>query len=156
MRSLISAVPVRKLLGQKSDWLSTRQNILVRIFFFLFCSCFDTNMFVFHFTGHYDFSCPTCGKGFQCKSYLMVHQRVHSDVKPYPCTTCGRNFKTKQSLLDHTNRHLGVKPYMCDICGRGFITKGKTKYKTSSTNGCFKFQSIPQVFFRLHAEICCL
>lgn len=80
--------------------------------------------FIYFVTGHYDFSCPTCGKGFQCKSYLMVHQRVHSDVKPYPCTTCGRNFKTKQSLLDHTNRHLGVKPYICDVCGRGFITKG--------------------------------
>ncbi|KAK9702961.1 Zinc finger, C2H2 type [Popillia japonica] len=75
-------------------------------------------------TGQYDFSCPVCGKGFQCKSYLMVHQRVHSDVKPYPCTTCGQNFKSKQSLMDHTNRHLGVKPYICDICGRGFITKG--------------------------------
>lgn len=74
--------------------------------------------------GQYDFSCSVCGKGFQCKSYLMVHQRVHSDVKPYPCTTCGQNFKSKQSLMDHTNRHLGVKPYICDICGRGFITKG--------------------------------
>lgn len=81
--------------------------------------------FEISFVGQYDLSCPTCGKGFQCKSYLMVHQRVHSDIKPYPCTTCGRNFKTKQSLLDHTNRHLGVKPYMCDICGRGFITKGE-------------------------------
>ena len=78
----------------------------------------------FHSTGKYDFSCPTCGKGFQCKSYLRVHQRTHSNVKPYPCITCGQNFKSKQSLINHTNRHLGVKPYMCDICGRGFVTRG--------------------------------
>ncbi|KAH1002197.1 hypothetical protein HUJ04_008308 [Dendroctonus ponderosae] len=71
----------------------------------------------------YDLRCPVCGKGFQCRSYLMVHQRVHSDVKPFPCSTCGLNFKTKQSLLDHTNRHLGLKPYTCTVCKRGFITK---------------------------------
>lgn len=81
---------------------------------------------LFHdFSGQYEFSCPTCGKGFQCKSYLTVHQRVHSSIKPFPCTTCGQNFKTKQSLLDHTNRHLGVKPFICNVCGRAFITKGK-------------------------------
>lgn len=57
----------------------------------------------------------------------MVHQRVHSDIKPFVCKQCSRRFKTKQSLLDHMNRHLGVKPFLCDICGRGFITKGLCK-----------------------------
>ncbi|KAJ8956017.1 hypothetical protein NQ318_006293 [Aromia moschata] len=111
----------------------------------------------------YDFSCPTCGKGFQCKSYLMVHQRVHSDVKPYPCTTCGQNFKTKQSLLDHTNRHLGVKPYMCEICGRGFITKGlcrahqkvhsgldNRKYSCKICSKMFVSKSYLQTHLRIH------
>ncbi|KAJ8973764.1 hypothetical protein NQ317_017566 [Molorchus minor] len=102
-------------------------------------------------------------KVFNVKSYLMVHQRVHSDIKPYPCTTCSQNFKTKQSLLDHTNRHLGVKPYMCDICGRGFITKGlcrahqkvhsgldNRKYSCKICNKMFVSKSYLQTHLRIH------
>ncbi|NXB20514.1 ZSCA2 protein, partial [Rhagologus leucostigma] len=31
------------------------------------------------------FHCPDCGKGFNCNSTLILHQRLHTTERPYEC-----------------------------------------------------------------------
>lgn len=76
-----------------------------------------------YLTGDFRFACEQCGKGFQVKSYLTIHMKVHSQAKPYKCSTCGAQMKSKQALIDHENRHLGVKAFKCNTCDRSFISR---------------------------------
>jgi uncharacterized Zn-finger protein len=76
-------------------------------------------------TGKFNFTCEVCQKGFHVRSYLIGHQRIHSNAKKFKCNTCNISFKSKQSLIDHENRHLGIKMFTCKdkACNKGFITK---------------------------------
>lgn len=93
--------------------------------------------------GEYRFACEVCGKGFQVKSYLTIHMKVHSQVKSFKCSICGDYMKSKQALIDHENRHLGVKAYPCSQCDQRFISRAlcvtheKTHFDVSTSR--FKY-----------------
>ena len=57
------------------------------------------------------------------KSYLTIHLKVHSDLKPFKCSICGIYMKAKQALIDHENRHTGIKAFQCTQCDQKFISK---------------------------------
>lgn len=117
----------------------------------------------FFVTGEYKFSCEICNKGFQIKSYLTIHMKVHSDVKPFTCNICGIAIKSKQALIDHENRHLGVKAYKCTTCDQKFISKSLclahekthmennvvTKYPCSVCNKLF----VRRAYLKIHMTI---
>lgn len=72
--------------------------------------------------GEFKFSCGICSKPFFNRSYLISHQRQHTNQKIFPCSLCPKTFKTKQNLLDHENRHRGIKSFVCH-CSKSFTTK---------------------------------
>lgn len=46
-------------------------------------------------------ACKTCGKCFPAASNLIIHERSHSDEKPFSCDRCGKAYKHKRDLHLH-------------------------------------------------------
>ena len=47
--------------------------------------------------------CKICGKGFDRKDKLLLHQVIHSEERPYTCVICSRGFKRQDKLKRHLN-----------------------------------------------------
>ncbi|XP_039192496.1 zinc finger protein 287-like [Crotalus tigris] len=68
--------------------------------------------------------CMQYGKSFSMKSNLNVHQKMHTQERPYKCMECGKSFTKKRNLNVHERIHTGERPYKCMECGKSFTQKG--------------------------------
>ncbi|KAG4076660.1 hypothetical protein HA402_001947 [Bradysia odoriphaga] len=71
--------------------------------------------------------CDQCGKSFTKRRNLVVHQRIHFDVKPYACDLCDKRFTQFSNLRSHKRMHSGEKPFTCDVCSRSFSQQNTLK-----------------------------
>ncbi|XP_032232606.1 PR domain zinc finger protein 12 [Nematostella vectensis] len=60
--------------------------------------------------------CTLCRRGFNSRSNLRSHMRIHTMEKPFQCKFCKKSFSQSSTLRNHTRLHTGEKPYKCTVC----------------------------------------
>lgn len=50
------------------------------------------------------------------KCNLIVHERLHSEERPFACDQCQKTFKLKHHLTKHVLMHSGERSHQCDQC----------------------------------------
>ena len=58
---------------------------------------------LYRHSDEYPCECNICGKRFKDSSAVHLHERIHSDSRPFSCS-CGKTFKTKENLWGHQHR----------------------------------------------------
>ena len=64
--------------------------------------------------------CTVCRRGFNSRSNLRSHMRVHTLEKPFECKYCKKSFSQSSTLRNHTRLHTGEKPYSCNVCDMAY------------------------------------
>ena len=65
----------------------------------------------------FNFTCPVCEKTFATKYGMQLHQRIHTNERPFVCHVCSRSYSDPSNLIHHGRR---VHP---DIPKKEFLTK---------------------------------
>lgn len=54
--------------------------------------------------------CVLCRRGFNSRSNLRSHMRIHTLEKPFACKYCTRKFSQSSTLRNHVRLHTGKYP----------------------------------------------
>ena len=58
---------------------------------------------------HYD-------SAFETNGQLLIHQRIHTQEKPFKCNFCERVYRQSCHLKEHQMSHSGERSYRCPEC----------------------------------------
>ncbi|KAK9885405.1 hypothetical protein WA026_010901 [Henosepilachna vigintioctopunctata] len=93
------------------------------------------------------YSCDICGKAFRRQDHLRDHRYIHSKEKPFKCTECGKGFCQSRTLAVHKILHMEQSPHKCPYCERSFNQRSNLKTHLLTHNeGCFECQHCCQWF----------
>ncbi|KAJ6635989.1 Zinc finger protein [Pseudolycoriella hygida] len=66
------------------------------------------------------FFCSVCNSGFNKKTNLEFHLRIHTNERPYKCEQCPKSFAHVSGLNCHRRVHTGERPYKCPFCTKSY------------------------------------
>jgi len=71
------------------------------------------------------YECTTCFKLFHEPYELKIHNRTHSDARPFKCSQCDKQLKTSLARKKHEMIvHAGISPHVCSVCGKATPSVG--------------------------------
>lgn len=103
-------------------------------------------------------TCQTCGKGFDTKRKLALHQsfhdRKHAGERSYKCSHCEKNFYGNWWLQRHLRTHTEERPYKCTHCEKAFKDSWSLRrhMRTHHDETSFKCIYCPKTFSSAHRQ----
>ena len=96
------------------------------------------------------YSCDVCGKAFRRQDHLRDHRYIHSKEKPFKCTECGKGFCQSRTLAVHKILHMEESPHKCPVCQRSFNQRSnlKTHLLTHTDHKPYECNQCKKVFRR--------
>ncbi|XP_026699002.1 zinc finger protein 629-like isoform X3 [Athene cunicularia] len=70
--------------------------------------------------GKMTYTCNECMENFSSQSFLIVHQRQHTNHDLILCPCCNRSFAWSSDFVRHHRTHAGERPYQCGVCQKTF------------------------------------
>ncbi|NXL53383.1 ZNF30 protein, partial [Podilymbus podiceps] len=66
------------------------------------------------------YTCDECMENFSSQSFLLLHQRQHTNHHLILCPCCNRSFAWASDFVRHHQTHTGERPYQCGVCQKTF------------------------------------
>ncbi|NXS39869.1 ZN184 protein, partial [Balaeniceps rex] len=66
------------------------------------------------------YTCNECMENFSSQSFLILHQRQHTNHHIILCPCCNRTFTWASDFVRHHQTHTGERPYQCGVCQKTF------------------------------------
>lgn len=66
------------------------------------------------------YTCNECMENFSSQSFLLLHQRRHTNHHLILCPCCNRSFTWASDFVRHHRTHTGERPYQCGVCQKTF------------------------------------
>lgn len=67
-----------------------------------------------------EYKCSFCDKKLFYKRTLMLHERMHTGLKPYKCERCDKTFVSKPSLRAHLVAEMNLRKFTCQHCPKRY------------------------------------